>query len=58
MGFFDLQADAYIDLQADAYIDLSVYTRVCDCVCVCMIEVLSLAEYFCCQQTLNQLYVN
>ena len=40
MGFFDLQADAYIDLQADAYIDLQAdayidlftYMRVCGCV--------------------------
>jgi len=58
VGFFDLQADAYIDLQADAYIDLSLHMRACGC--VDMIEVLSLAlvEYFCCQQTLNQLYVN
>ena len=40
-AYIDLQADAYIDLQADAYIDLSLYTRVCGC--VGMIGVLSLA---------------
>jgi len=55
-AYIDLQADAYIDLQADAYIDLSTYMRVCGC--AGMIEALVLAEYFCCQQNLNQLYVN